>query len=140
MPIIRTSRLYVCVAPCSGTGEHINMNKIVYSLMNDGQSICTSISQSNINQQIRTILLKLVNVSCHLVYWLILFNPCGLLYTCKCSLHLTATCLFTWTWYKLKRPFERGVSDEPTSKRDTARPRMLRTKEWSSLNRINTDT
>ena len=55
------------VAPCSGTGEHLNVN-IIYSLMNAGQSKCTSISQSNINQQICTILLKLVNVSCHLVY------------------------------------------------------------------------
>ena len=56
------------VAPCSGTGEHINVNKVICSLMNPGQSICTSISQSNINQQFCTILLKLVNISCHLVY------------------------------------------------------------------------
>ena len=28
----------VVVAPCSGTGEHINVNKVIYSLMNAGQS------------------------------------------------------------------------------------------------------
>ena len=34
----RQDDLRRAVAPCCGTGEHINMNKVIYSLMNAGQS------------------------------------------------------------------------------------------------------
>jgi len=73
----RKHKTLLCVAPCYGTGKQINVNNVIYSLRNAGQSKCTSNSESDINQQICTILLKLVNVTCHLVYWLTLVNTRG---------------------------------------------------------------